>query len=188
MPSPTPSRKRVHQQQMIRKTKSLELPEPKKRRISYLSNHLLIFQVNNKFRIQQKTPYDCFICALQYLEILDATNADMLRTLVTDRGVSIEQMLVILRVVLKDQYTKVEAERLPFESISQLFDLLTPSTATIVGFMSKGGDGHIVLLAKDNASRVGIIDPQANIMCTREDCDVYVKRYQNNPIYIFTHL
>lgn len=181
------TRKRVHQQQMIRKRRSLEA-EPKKRRISYLSNHLLIFDINDKFRVtSKKTPHDCFICTLQYLSILDNLAADMLRAFVTGRGATAEQMLTVLRLILKDKYKTIETERLPFDSIYQLFDLLEPSTATIIGLMAANGQGHIALLAKDVNSRVGIVDPQTDQICVQEDCEAYVRPYRGQPILIFTH-
>lgn len=183
----SPTKKRTHEQQIIRKKKSFE-KEPKKRRTSYLNNHLLVFPINNKFRVtSKKVPQDCFICTLQYLSILDELYADMLRTFIIGRGASIEQMLAVLRVVLKDDYKKIETETLPFDSIYQLFDLLTPSSATIVGFMFPNSSGHIVLLAKDENSKIGIIDPQSDVMCVQEECDEYIKPYRNQPFLIFTH-
>lgn len=182
----TTSRKRIHQQQTIRKKKTLET-EPKRRRVSYLSNHLLTFDINDQFRVaSKKTPHDCFICTLQYLNILDELSANMLRTFVTGRGVTAEQMLSLLRLILKDKYKKIDTEYLTFDSIYQLFDLLEPSTATIIA-LSRPDGGHIALLAKDINSRIGIIDPQADKTCVQEQCEDYIRPYRNKPILIFTH-
>ncbi len=182
------TKKRVHEQEIIRKKKQMMETIPKKRRTSYLSNHLLVFTINNTFRVQsRRMPMDCFICTLEYLRILDKDHADMFRALVTGRGATVDQMLAILRVILKEQYNKIESESLPFDSIYQLFELLTPSTATIVGFVSNSGVGHIVLLAKDMNGRVGIIDPQEEKMCVQEYCEEFVRPYRNNPLFIFTH-
>jgi hypothetical protein len=182
-----PPKKRVHQQQLIRKRKSVET-EPKKRRTSYLKDHLLIFPINDKFRVSsQKTPQDCFVCTLQYLSILDNLSADMLRTFVTGRGATVEQMIAVLRVVLRDTYDRIDTERVTFDTLYQLFDLLSPSTATIIGLSKPSGLGHIVLLAKDANSRIGIVDPQSETICIQQQCDDYVRPYITEPILIFTH-
>lgn len=181
------SKKRPLQQDTLRKKKHIETP--KKRRTSYLQNHLLVFEINDKYRVDSKrTPFDCFVCTLQYLNILDKDYADMLRAFVVERGATIDQMLHILKVALKDKYTKIVPDMLPFDSIYQLFDLLTPSSATIVGLMADNGAGHIVLLAKDIHGEVGIIDPQTEQTCVKAACEKYVRPYKTNPLYIFTHV
>jgi hypothetical protein len=181
-----PSRKRVHQQQTIRKKK--QDVEPKRRRISYLSNHLLTFNIIDGYRVtSKKTPLDCFICTLQYLSIIDELMADMLRTFVTGKGIHIDQMIAVLRLALKNEYQRITTETLQFNSIYQLFDLLEPSTATIIGMKTSSGLGHIVLLAKDINSNIGIIDPQIEKTCVRDECEEFIQPYRNHPILIFTH-
>lgn len=191
------SRKRIHEPPSIlrkRGTKQRQLQgrvEVKRRRLTYLSDHLLIFQINQSFRVEsKKTPNDCFVCTLEYLDILDNDMANMLRTFVTGKGVYIDQMLSVLKYTLRNKYRQIQNEYIPFDSIYLLFDLLVPSSATIIGFTRPGAMnniGHIVLLAKDVNSRIGIIDPQMEFTCVQEQCEDYVKPFQNSPILIFTH-
>lgn len=180
--------KRVHGENIIRKRKE-EQSEPKRRRVSYLENHLLTFDLSHQFRVDsKKTPNDCFICTLEYLSILDKDTAKMLRAFVTEKGIHPDQMLNVLNYTLKDTYGKIQYELIPFDSIYQLFDLLAPSTATIIGLQRTSmGIGHVVLLAKDIHSHVGIIDAQINQTCVGKKCDEYVAPYLNRPLLIFTH-
>lgn len=178
--------KRVHGQNIIRKRKE-EQRAPKRRRVSYLQDHLVTFPLSQNFRVDsKKTPNDCFVCTLEYLSILDKNTARMLRTFITEKGVSPDQMLEVLRYTLRPG-DKIQYELIPFESIYQLFDLLPPSSATIIGFQRMSTSvGHVVLLAKDVDSKIGIIDAQVNETCVGKACDAYIAPYRNRPFLIFT--
>lgn len=181
--------KRPHSHNSIRKKKQQQKqPTPKKRRLSYFADHLLIFEIDQSFSVKsKKKEYDCFICSLEYLKIIDPQTAETLRAFIEEehRGVTVNQMLNILKLKLKKD--DINDELVPYESIQYIFDLLKPSTATIIGLLESTGDtGHIVLLAKDSYGRVGIVDPQASYMCMHQECDKYMKPYTQQPIIIFT--
>jgi len=179
--------KRPHSHNSIRKKKQQQ-PTPKRRKLSYLANHLLIFEIDQSFSVKsKKKEYDCFICTLEYLKIIDPQTAETLRAFIEEenRGVTVHQMLNILKLKLKK--ADIKEELVTFESIQYIFDLLKPSTATIIGLLESSGDtGHIVLLAKDSYGRVGIIDPQASYMCMHQECEKYIQPYRQQPIIIFT--
>lgn len=180
--------KRVHGQNIIRKRRE-EGPEPKRRRLSYLMDHLLIFPLSQSFRVEsKKVPNDCFVCTLEYLSILDKGTAKMLRAFVTEKGVMPDQMLEILQYTLKGEYRSIKYELIPFESLQQLFELLPPSSATIIGFQRVANSvGHVVMLAKDVHNHVGIIDAQINQTCVGRGCEAYVQPFRHRPFLIFTY-
>jgi len=179
--------KRPLQQSIVRK----KTQQPKRRRLSYLQNHLLTFKLQSDFRVESKrTPNDCFLCTLEYVKILPKETAEMLRSFVYQKGVETEQMLSILKFSLKDKkkYTNIRMEMIePFDTIYQIIDLLSPSSATILGLQRKNQIGHVVLLAKDIHNNVGIIDTQINQTCVGIQCNAYLKKFVDEPFLIFTH-
>lgn len=180
--------KRPHSHSIIRKQKQQQ-PTPKRRRLSYLAEHLLVFPLDQSFSVKsKKKEYDCFICTIEYLKIIDPQTAETLRSFMTEqnRGVSVNQMLNILKLKLKKE--KIREDFVPFDSIYNIIELLKPSTATIIGLQETARDsGHVVLLAKDSYNRVGIIDPQASYMCMHNECDNYLLPFNKKPIIIFTY-
>lgn len=186
-------KKRGRQQQerraIIRKTRTET--EPKRRRTSYLQNHLITFKIDREmlYRTYSKSMTDCVICSFQFLKIVNSTEADYLRAQVERNGVTIDNILKIMNAKFKNKYFDIRMENVSFESVYQIADILPRSSATIVMFnVPKTGErGHMAILAKDAHGIPGLIDPQQRLALTGTDLERYVDKNWRTSFLIMTH-
>lgn len=176
--------KRPRQQLTLRKINVQHVS--KKVRDRYLKD-LLIFPINDHFRVtSKKIVNDCFICTLEYLQILDPALAHLIRTLMGTEGLSYEKMLTILEYKLSSQYRSIHSVDVHFDKNFDLFEQLQPSEAMIVMLYNKTGNlHHITIFAKDNLGRACIVDPQIETICVADQCSDYLDHFRNDVLMTF---
>jgi len=160
-------------------------PRPtKKKRIAHIPD-VLRFPIDDTFRVVSKRKInDCVICTLEFLGIITPQLAELLRTIMGDGGLHLNQILAILRYQFGNNvYPKVVSGHL----IIDMIDLLQPSQAVIVILASStGGYNHMVVVAKDLAGRVCIVDPQIEYICVEDDCLPYMQEFSQDEVLTFT--
>lgn len=138
------------------------------------------FQISDEnlllFKRFVKKPMDCVINALEILFILEHNSADLMRIVVGDQGITIEQIENIFKYVNPQhrfrffRYTNIE-------TLSRFCQAeLVPGHVIFCGYNMQGFK-HVFLIGKNFDGSVMYIDPQQDAFCdlSSEECYGYIK-------------
>lgn len=178
-----PIRKSIEQQRVI-----------KKARFSFLGNkeRLLFFPIPKTIDLgSPRVPNDCVICSLQFLKIINTSQAVQLRlqliNSMNNAGITINQIIHILTLKLEPKYTHIQFRDIPFIKANLLFEEIPNNNAFVVGLHPKNSYyvGHMIIFFKDSQGVVGLIDPQNEYYCTQTACMTYLNQFNNQVFTVF---
>ena len=177
--------------------KKKQTPPSKKLKIS----KLFIFPFSQSINLKRrKIDSDCFICCLEYLEIIDEHFGDFLRHFVKDCclfipylseqykndgnitklmtcGITIDQIKSIFQYVYPSNV--IDDEYIHVNDFEKIYDKLSADEATIIGLQSlENSTGHIVIIAKDHNNNKGLIDPQVGEIYPYNLIPQYLAKYK----------
>jgi len=118
-------------------------------------------------------PRDCVINAMHLVNVVDKKHAELMRILVGDVGITVEQIEEIFNYLSINFANTPSKWRYFFQRFNlsnttdrKYIDLyinsLTPSNVLFCGMTyAMGGDRHVFIIARDSVGILGIVDPQA---------------------------
>lgn len=179
------------------KKKKQQTPPSKKIKL----NKLFVFPFSQSVNLKrQKIETDCFLCCLEYLEIIDEHFGDFLRHFVKDCchfipylsdkykndenitrymtcGFSIDQIIQIFQYIFPSNV--IEEDDIHMYDFDKLYEQLSENEATIIGLSSSQDQtGHIVIIAKDHNNNRGLIDPQIGQIYPYNLIPQYLSKYK----------
>lgn len=117
-----------------------------------------------RFRRFVKKPMDCVINALEILHVLDQNSADLMRIVVGDTGLTIDN----IQQIFKYMYPQFRFRFFKYTNLQTLGDFckneLNPGHVLFCGYIMKGF-GHVFLIGKNLSGEVLYIDPQVDAYC-----------------------
>lgn len=113
-------------------------------------------------------PRDCVINSMELLNIVDSRVAAVMRVLVGDIGITIDQIILILGLVyirpFRPIYIGMELIDRFFEFVNN--DVIFPrSRAIFVALRYRDGDGHMITIGKSVKGELVYLDAQNPTMC-----------------------
>ena len=138
------------------------------------------FQISDenllRFRRFVKKPMDCVINALEILRVLDQNAADLMRIVVGDQGLTIEN----IQHIFKYMYPQYRFRFFKYTNLHTLSDFckneLNPGHVIFCGY-SKQGFRHVFLIGKNLLGTILYIDPQVDAFCdlsSEQSCLPYI--------------
>ena len=128
-------------------------------------------------------PKDCVINALQLIGLVDAHHSELMRILVGETGVSLNQIEAIFNFfskksiyTFKQYYSKDPNDVVKIQNI---INDLPQGTCLFAGLKSKKGNKHVFILGRYANGSYVVIDPQ------REDIFQDISQYLTKAEYLY---
>lgn len=168
----------------------------KRTRYSFLGDkeQLLYFPIPTSIHVDSpRVPNDCVICSLRYLNVITTSQATQLRKHLIQRtdvqGLEMSSIIRILKHKMQAKYSRVEFRSIAYPNTKFLFDDIPPNHAFVVRLGAKKNSrtsvGHMIVLFKDGGGQLGLIDPQNDFRCYRDQCMTYLDHFDNEELTVF---
>jgi hypothetical protein len=110
------------------------------------------------FKRWVKKPNDCVINALEVLNLLDSTCADLMRIVVGDVGLFPHQVLLVFKYL----FSSYEWKFVYFTNIQSIYSVFVamPIDSAILCAAESISNGHVFIIAKGSQNIPYLIDPQ----------------------------
>lgn len=127
-------------------------------------------------------PRDCVINSMELMNIVDSRTSAIMRILIGDIGITIDQALAILEFVYVRPFRKYHIE---IKNLHILFDILNndiifPRTRAIfAALIYSNGDGHMITIGKSLNGELVYLDPQNPNTCDLNlfECKLSIFKY-----------
>jgi len=123
---------------------------------------------------------DCVINAMEVLALLPEKEAELLRVMVDDVGMTKTQVFKTFMIIFPNFNWKYKRYT-TFASVKQILDDLPPGHAVFAAYtpfiQNVKEPTHAFVLARDSKGVLGYIDPQVPAACniTKEECFQYLR-------------